>query len=70
MEKIIESATRLIHQENLLAGNRGNLCGVVANVEECDIVVSEFELQANYYVHFWTNILWKGMNLLIITGMS
>ena len=25
---------------------------VVANVVDCDIVVSEFELQSRYYVHF------------------
>ena len=31
---------------------RGNPCGVTANVWDCDIVVSEFELQLPYYVHF------------------
>ena len=25
---------------------------------------SEFKLQSNYYAHFWTNILEKGMNPL------
>ena len=30
---------------------------VVANVLDCDIVVSEFEHQSRYYVHFWTNTL-------------
>ena len=30
------------------------------------IVVSEFELQSCYYVHFQTNILGKGMNPLIL----
>ena len=39
--------------------------GVVANVLDCDIVVSEFELQWRYYVHFQTNILGKDMSLLI-----
>ena len=29
--------------------------GVVANVLYCDIVVSEFELQLCYYIHFRTN---------------
>ena len=29
------------------------------------IVVSKFKLQSHYYVQFWTNTLWKGMNLLI-----
>ena len=35
--------------------------GVVVNVLDCDIVVSEFELQLRYYVQFWTNNLGKGM---------
>ena len=29
---------------------------------DCKIVVSEFEFQSRYYVHFRTNILGKGMN--------
>ena len=32
---------------------------------DCNIVVSEFELQSHYYMHFLTNSLRKGMNLLI-----
>ena len=43
----------------------GNLRGVVANVLDLDIVVSEFELQFGYIVYFRTNTLWKGMNSLI-----
>ena len=39
---------------------------VVANVLDCDIVVSEFELQSRYNVHFWTNIIGKYMNPLIL----
>ena len=35
--------------------------GVVANVLQCDIVVSEYELQSRYYVHFYANIFGKGM---------
>ena len=31
--------------------------GVVANVMDCDIVGSEFELYSRYYVHLLTNIL-------------
>ena len=30
-----------------------------------DIVLSEFELQSGYYVHFRTDILGKGMNSLM-----
>ena len=33
---------------------------VVVNVLKCDIVVSEFEPQARYYVHFWINTPEKG----------
>ena len=31
---------------------------------------SEFELQSCYYVHFWTNTLGKGKNLLISPAMG
>ena len=37
----------------------------VVNVLNSDIMVSEFELQSHYYVHFWSNILGKGMKSLI-----
>ena len=30
---------------------------------DCDIVVSEFELQPRYHIHFQTNTLGKSMNL-------
>ena len=39
-------------------------CDVVANVVDCDLVVSEFELQSRYYVNFRTNTFGKGMNFL------
>ena len=32
---------------------------------DCDLEVSEFELQLRYYVHFRINILRKGMNPFI-----
>ena len=37
----------------------------MANVLDCGIVVSGFELQSRYYVHFWIYTLGKGMKLLI-----
>ena len=37
------------------------LRGVVANVLDCDIIVSMFELQPCYYVPFQTNALGKSM---------
>ena len=43
----------------------GESRGVVVNVLDFDIVVSEFEIPLRYYVHFWTNTLEKGMNPLI-----
>ena len=38
----------------------------MANVLGCDLVVSEFELQSHYYIHFQTNAQGKGMNFLIL----
>ena len=43
----------------------GSSRGVVDNVLDCDIVVSEFELQSRYDVHFRSNIIKKISNLLI-----
>ena len=40
--------------------------GVMVKALDCEIVVSEFELQSHYYVHFRTNTLGKGMNLFIL----
>ena len=37
-------------------------CGVMVKVMDCRIVVSKFELQSCYYIHFQTNTLGKGMN--------
>ena len=43
-----------------------NLCGEVANVEYCDIIVSRFELLSSKYVLFGTNIIRKSINPLIL----
>ena len=40
----------------------GNPHGVVVNMLDCDTVVSEFEFQSRYNIHFQTNALSKGMN--------
>ena len=42
---------------------------VAANVLYCNIVVSDFELQSSYYVHFWINTFRKGIYLLIRSTM-
>ena len=41
----------------------------MVNALEYKIVVSKFELQSRYYVHFRTNTFGKGMNLLILPAM-
>ena len=38
--------------------------GVMVKAMDSRILVSEFEIQLRYYVHFRTNNLGKGMNLL------
>ena len=34
---------------------KGNPYGVVANMLDCNIIVSKFKLKLCYYVHFWIN---------------
>ena len=47
------------------------VCGcVMVKAMGCRIVVSEFELQSCYYVHFRANTLGKGMNPLILPDMG
>ena len=50
---------------NGLSPNGISPLSVVVNVQECDIVLREFELESRYYIHFRTNILRKGINRLI-----
>ena len=47
--------------------SKENPSGVMANGLDNDIVVSEFELQSRFYIHFQTNTLGKGMNSLILS---
>ena len=49
---------------------RRSPCNIVANMLDCDIVVSKFELQSHYYIHFKTNALRKGINPLITPAMG
>ena len=44
--------------------------GVVANILDWHIIVSEFDFLSCYYVHFRTNALGKGMNSLIPLAMG
>ena len=47
-----------------------SLHDVIIKALDCGIVVSEFELQSPYYVHFRTNTLGKSMNPLILPVMA
>ena len=49
---------------------RGSSHGDVVNVLDCDIVVSEFQIQSRFCVHFRTNALRKDMNSIIPPDMS
>ena len=50
----------MIKQEKKFHEKVGSPQSVVANMLNCDIIVSESNLQLPYYVHFWTNALGKG----------
>ena len=59
---------------NLIVGNKmtdgGGPRGVMVKVMVSRIVVSEFELQSRYYVHFRSNTHGKGINPLILQAMG
>ena len=59
---------RMYLQSNPVYLRRGSPCGIVVNRLDCNIIVSKFKLPSCTYIHFWTNILAKGMNLLIPPG--
>ena len=42
----------------------------MVKVLECGIVLSKFEFQLHYYIHFWTNTFGKGMNPFILPVMG
>ena len=43
----------------------GSLHGIVANVLNCNILVSKFKLMSRYNILFWTYTLRKRMNIHI-----
>ena len=49
---------------------RGCSRGVMCKAIDCGIVISEFELQSRYYVHFRTNTSGKDINSLIFPAMG
>ena len=42
----------------------------MGKVLDCSFEVGKFKPQLYYYIHFQTNTLWKGMNLLIPPAMG
>ena len=44
--------------------------GVVDNVLDCEIILSEFELHSRYYVHFWANTLGNNVNSYISLALG
>ena len=44
--------------------------GVMVKAMDFGIVVCKFDIQSRYYIHFRTNTLGKGMNLLILPVMG
>ena len=69
-ERIVEVYGSLLLIWWVNEGPRGCPCGVMVKVMIFGIVVSEFELQSRYYVHFRTNTLGNGMNPLILPAMG
>ena len=45
---------------------KGDPRSVMVKVMDCRIVISDFEFQSFYYVHFGTKTLGKGLNLIIL----
>ena len=56
--------------EHYYSPSRGCPRGVMVKAMDCGILVSEFELQLHYYVHFQVNTLGKRMNPLILPAMG
>ena len=44
--------------------------GAVANVQDHDMVVNEFDLQSRYSVHFRINTHAKGLKLIILLALN
>ena len=63
---LVVSSTKNLFSPNV----RGCPRGVMVKAMDCGIVVSEFELQSRYYVHFNANTLVKGMNSIILLAMG
>ena len=66
MNKIIQKAACSFRKHS-----RDSVVGgweLTANVLDCDIAISEFELQSQSYVYFWVNSLWKTTDTFILSS--
>ena len=57
-------------KEELINPRRVILAALLVKTLDSRIVVSEFELQSRYYVHFRTNTIGKGMKPLILPSIG
>ena len=62
----------LLHKQFVIVIQKTEGCprGVMVKAMDCRIVVREFVLQSDYYIHFQANTLGKGMNPLILPVMG
>ena len=58
---------KIMHQHTHQTITWGSHYGLIVNVLNYDITLSEFKLQSPYGIYFQTNILKKGMKPLIST---
>ena len=60
----------IISRHLLLKINEGCPRGVLVKPLDYRIVLSDFELQSCYYMHFRTNTLGKGIDTLVLPSMA
>ena len=70
MKQECDTIKNVLNNENILFQHLvigvGSPHEVLTNALNCDIVLSDFELQLSYNVHLRTNTLGKGMNTRIL----
>ena len=60
----------MLQSSKLVTMPVGGPRSVMVKAMDYKIVVSEFELQLHYYIHFQANTFGKGMNPLILPAMG
>ena len=64
------SALNNLSRVHMPQNNQTKPHGVMVKALDCAIVVREFEIQLHCCIHFRTNTLGKGMNLLVLPSMG